>query len=294
MAPPCDDDIAALVDTIAKKTIAHLRRTGFISETPDDVPHPADEGMFNEEDAHLDAVKASVYGKIAFGPRAGQRVRRVGSGFGYEEEVGLVVAAKCASANGFTVHAASHAGAHQRDKLSTLVSYGARPPLASARLTESGDGELHYLLKKVWKDGTQAVKLSGSELIEKLAALVPPARHHMVRYTGIFSAHSPWRPLIVLKPGVKKGFGPHGEEKDRRLVKNHRRARLLARVFKMDVGKCPKCGSDMRIVAAVHDPAGIARYLQHIGETADAPRLAPARPVQLMDFAEQAGCGSAD
>ena len=62
----------------------------------------------------------------------------------------------------------------------------------------------------------------------------------------------------------------------------------------MDVGKCPKCGSDMRIVAAVHDPAGIARYLQHIGETADAPRLAPARPVQLMDFAEQAGCGSAD
>jgi len=185
---------------------------------------------------------------------AGQRVRRVGSGLGYDEEIGLVTATKCASANGFTVHAASHTGAAQRDKLSTLVSYGARPPLATDRLTESGDGELHYLLKKTWSDGTQAIKLSGPELLEKLAALVPPAKTHTVRYTGIFSSHSPWRSKVVLKPEVKKGFGPHGEDKDRRLVKNHRRARLLKRVFKMEVGKCSKCGANMRIVAAVHDP----------------------------------------
>jgi len=113
------------LSAIAKKTIAHLRRVGLISDTPDEVPHPADQGMFNEEDAHVHAVQASVYGRIAFGPRAGQRVRRVGSGFGYEEEVGLVTATKCASANGFTVHAATHTGAHQRQRLSELVSYGA-------------------------------------------------------------------------------------------------------------------------------------------------------------------------
>jgi len=57
----------------------------------------------------------------------------------------------------------------------------------------------------------------------------------------------------------------------------------------MEVGKCPKCGTDMRIVAAVHDPAAVARYLQHIGESAAPPRVAPARAAQILGFDEQAG-----
>ena len=60
-----------------------------------------------------------------------------------------------------------------------------------------------------------------------------------------------WRNLVVLDPKARKGFNP--ETVDRKKVKNHRRAKLLKRIFKIDVGTCPKCGIDMEIRSAVHE-----------------------------------------
>jgi len=278
LPPPTDDDIAELVDRIAKQAIKHLRKVGLLSEDGEEVALPVqDQALFDEHDAHVPAVRASVLGKIAFGPRAGLSVRRVGNGFGYHEEVGLVTSAKCASANGFTVHAQTHCGAHQRDRLSALVSYGARPPLATARLTETETGDLLYKLKRAWSDGSTAILLSPQELLEKISALVPAAHFHMVRYTGIFSSHSKWRPQIIVRPEVKKGFRKTEGDDGKQLAKNSKWAQLLARVFKVDVGHCPKCGAEMRLVADVQDPAGVARYLRHIGLAAHPPPIAAAR-----------------
>ena len=283
LPPPTDDDIAGLVEVIAKKVIAQLRKLGLLSEDGEEVPLPeADQALFDAADAQVHAVRASVLGKIAFGPRAGQSVRRVGRGFGFDEEIGLVTGVKCATANGFTVHAQTHCGAHQRDRLSALVSYGARPPLATERLTETAGGDLSYSLKRPWSDGSTAILLSPGELLEKLCALIPAVRFHMVRYTGIFSSHSRWRPQIIIRPGVKKGFGKAQGEDGERLAKNSTWARLLARIFKVDVGHCQKCGAAMRLVAAVHDPAGVARYLRHIGLEAHPPPVAPARSSSKM------------
>ena len=106
-------------------------------------------------------------------------VRRIGKGFGYEEEIPFVQARQCASINGFTVHAGRYVGAPEREKLAQLISYASRPPLATERLSESEDGELIYTMKKMRSDGTQAIKLSPDELLEKqtFAALVPPRSH---------------------------------------------------------------------------------------------------------------------
>ena len=63
-------------------------------------------------------------------------------------------------------------------------------------------------------------------------------------------------------------------------------AALLARVFQIDVENCPKCGGQMKIVAALTDQASIRQYLKGTGHTADIPALAPARaPPQVeMNF----------
>ena len=41
-----------------------------------------------------------------------------------------------------------------------------------------------YALRRAWSDGTLALVLSPMELMEKLAALVPRPRVHLVRYHG--------------------------------------------------------------------------------------------------------------
>ncbi len=65
-------------------------------------------------------MAASVQQRIAFGERAGQKVRRIGSGFGYEGESPTLTGTRCASVNGFSLHANTHVPAHRRDALERL------------------------------------------------------------------------------------------------------------------------------------------------------------------------------
>jgi len=55
---------------------------------------------------------------------------------------------------------------------------------------------------------------------------------------------------------------------------------MLARVFKVDVTKCPSCGGDLAKLAAVTDPIAGRRYLKHAGIPHDAPARAPPRSIQ--------------
>jgi len=67
-------------------------------------------------------------------------------------------------------------------RLERLCRYTGRPPLALKRLSLLPDGRLLYRLKRRWRNGTTHVVFEPLELIEKLAALVPPPRFNLVRY----------------------------------------------------------------------------------------------------------------
>jgi hypothetical protein len=71
-------------------------------------------------------MAASVRQCIAFGERAGQKVRRIASGFGYVGERPELKGARCASVNGFSLHANTQVPAHRRDQLERLIRYTAR------------------------------------------------------------------------------------------------------------------------------------------------------------------------
>jgi hypothetical protein len=89
---------------------------------------------------------------------------------------------------------------------------------------------------------------------------------------------------------------PHeqGLEDDRRPVDtlvNARRMRwaaLLQRVFEIDALRCPRCGSTMRLIAAIEDPDVARRILECMELPARAPPLrdatvAPAEPISPED-----------
>ena len=55
-------------------------------------------------------------------------------------------------------------------------------------------------------------------------------------------------------------------------------AALMHRAFAIDVLACPHCGSRLRLIATLHDPAVIRKLLAHLGMAASGPSPGPAPP----------------
>ena len=126
-----------------------------------------------------------------------------------------------------------------------------------------------------------------SELLEKLAALVPPRRLNLVRYHGVLAPNAADRAQIV--PGPKAEAGEKPSAPDAQLTPAQRRHRLawadlLWRVFRIDATECPSCGGRMKVIAALTEPRSIQRYLEGVGLPSRAPPIAPARPHPQHEF----------
>ena len=62
-------------------------------------------------------------------------------------------------------------------------------------------------------------------------------------------------------------------------------ARLLKRVFAIDLEQCPNCGGELKIIAAIIDAPVIERILTHLGLCARAPPRSPAQAPALLHAA---------
>jgi hypothetical protein len=70
------------------------------------------------------------------------------------------------------------------------------------------DGRLLYRLKHRWRDGTRHVVFEPLELLERLAALVPPPRFHLVRYHGILGPCASERDQVAAARGGAENDDP--------------------------------------------------------------------------------------
>jgi len=121
------------------------------------------------------------------------------------------------------------------------------------------------------------------ELLEKLAALVPLPRVHLVRYAGCLAPHSTLRAAII---PTRRQQGVDGEETTTG-TPYWSWARLLGRVFGLDMRTCPFCRrGTLRIIAVITQEAVITRILRHLQLASVPPPIAPARARQeLFTFA---------
>ena len=76
--------------------------------------------------------------------------------------------------------------------------------------------------------------------------------------------------IIILNPKKKKADQFRCEENSeneetRKKVKNTSWAKLLYRIFQIDVGTCKECGEQMEIACAVFDSSSVRRYLSSVG-----------------------------
>ncbi len=183
---------------------------------------------------------------------------------------------RCASCDGYTVHAGVVIGAKDREGLERLCRYVARPPLAKPDVEVLPDGRVRIQLKRAWSDGTAAVDLTRMELAERLVALVPPLRANQVHYHGVLASRSRLRERVCpAPPAARQAPASVG----RRLSKEPRgRSRwtpwstLLWRAFGAEGFACPSCSRTMQLRAVVLPPATLG-VLASLERSARGPPL---------------------
>ena len=117
-----------------------------------------------------------------------------------------------------------------------LCRYIARPPIATGRLSITGQGQVRYTLKTPYRDGTTHV---------------------------VFAPHSRWRAEVTpAERGKAKGMDPRTPAERHRAM---RWAQRLKRVFGIEIETCEQCGGRVRVIASIEDPAVIGQILGHLG-----------------------------
>ena len=196
-APTIDQqDVTALLETIRTNIVRLLRDRG-LWPTPGEEPADAEA----EPDSLLPLLAAaSIQGRIALGPDSGKRLERAGEEPTDADRFDAGAGILCANQDGFSLHAEVRVGAHDRTRLEHLCRYVARGPIASERLSLSDEGKVIYELRRAWRDGTTHIVFDPLTFIERLAALVPRPRVHLVTYHGVLAPASTWRDTIIPCP----------------------------------------------------------------------------------------------
>jgi hypothetical protein len=211
---------------------------------------------------------------------------------------------------GFSLDASVRIEASDRAGLERLLRYCARPPLSGARLEWVTEGEqLIYRLAKPRPDGQTVVRLTPLELLDRLAALIPPPRRHRHGYHGVLAPNAAWRGAVTALAG--QPIAPPGEPADASSPPSpaepaeppppptpastptrpkrpsvYTWALLLARIYEILPLDCPQCGEPMRIIAFITEAPVIESILRCLGEPTEPPPVAPARgpPIDEADI----------
>jgi hypothetical protein len=269
---PRQEDVRRLVERIAKRTQAMLRRE--LGEDP-------------EPDA-LDRLRAASQ-QLSFPAMAEP-----------PEDRSARLAARC---EGFSLQAGRHLHENDRKGLEALCQYALRPPLARDRLSMApNSGDVVLRLKRPLANGQATLQLAPVALLRRLAGLVPPPRTHQIHYFGGFASRANLRSRIVprspksrrrcrsgeackgqlelslpvLTPRFDdldvlpliKAPAPRPRELDWRT--------LLRRTFATEILECP-CGGRRTVVAFITNRAKAVDILGALGLNTEPPKLARAR-----------------
>jgi hypothetical protein len=277
-----DAEVAAALATIRHQVQRLLVRRGL--EPGDDATEPADR-LVEESPVLAGIVGASVQGRVALGPRAGARVRRLGD----ERHTAAVTSrgARQAHLDGFDLHANVWVSANDRAGLERLCRYVLRQPLAQERLRLRRDGRVALALKTAWHDGTRELVFEPLEFLKRSAAMTPRPETNLLICHGVLAPRARWRERVV-------GYGPMAPEPTASMAplaagpagtgvkpttpRTWTWAALMHRAFAIDVLACPHCGGRLRLIATLHDPAVIRKILTHLGIAPSGPRPGPAPP----------------
>jgi ribosomal protein S27E len=279
---PTPVELTALLERIVARVGHHLERRGLLERAEEQAWLSGEEGEAGPLDGLLGA---SITYRIAVGPQRGEKAFMLRTLPPADEE--SVAGDRVARVAGFSLHAGIAARADQRNKVERLCRYIARPAVAEPRLSLTERGEVRYTLKTPYRDGTTHVVFEPLDFLARLAALVPRPRVNLTRFHGVLAPNAKWRGAVTPSGrgrggragGRAAGVGAEGEAPGPAKRQAMTWAQRLKRVFRIEIERCGRCGGQMKVIAAIEDPAVVERILRHVGQLEEgSAELATAGP----------------
>jgi len=279
---PSDAEVAAVLATIRHRVQRLLVRRGL--GPADDATGPADR-LADESPVLAGIVGASVRGRVALGSRAGARVRRLG----HEPDTEVVTSRGLGRRTSRASICTRTCGCRRTigRGVERLCRYVLRPPFAQERLRRRGDGRVALELKRAWHDGTRELVFEPLEFLERLAAMTPRPETNLLICRGVLAPRARWRGRVVVygrpvpEPTASMASlaaGPDGMGVKTASPRAWSWAVLMHRAFGIDVLACAHCGGRLRLIATLHDPAGIRKILAHLALCHSGQSSGPAPP----------------
>lgn len=115
--------------------------------------------------------------------------------------------------SGYSLHAGVVIAKGDREARERLFRYCARAPLSLDRLRVTDEGQVIYRVRNAHQRSRTHRVMTPVDFLARLAALIPPPRHPLVRYHGVLAPHSSWRASIV-PGGHAAAFRLRGAQSD--------------------------------------------------------------------------------
>jgi hypothetical protein len=169
-----------------------------------------------------------------------------------------------------------------------LGQYIARCPVSLQKLLyEPFKGEVIFKTRynAYFKENLKV--FTAEDFIAELTQHIPPARVRLIRHYGLYSSKSrgkwkDWLHIVKLAPdGWREQNGLEDAFSEDCVVElettsgcnksNQTWARLIQKIYEIDPMTCPKCGSDMKVIAVITDLYEVRKILKHLLKTGKAP-----------------------
>jgi hypothetical protein len=120
------------------------------------------------------------------------------------------------------------------------------------------------------------------EFVARVLVQIPDPRRHLVRYYGAYSNASRGKREKAAAPAERSSPDEAPEDAaipepdgPYRAALRRRWAELIRRVYEIDPLVCSRCGSEMRVIGFITQPALIDRILDHLRRRDKIPRPPP-------------------
>ncbi len=175
--PPSQEDLDRVLERVVKRIGDFLARKGYAG-----FGDPGGDG-FEDQDllAWVQAASIREWTTLSDPPHKVDVIGRRGPGEGPD----WVEKPFTAENGSWSLHAGVRIRKGDRKGLEQLCRYLLRPPFAEERLERLPDGRVLYRFRRPRVDGSTHLILEPVELLEKLAALIPPPRAHLVSLAGL-------------------------------------------------------------------------------------------------------------
>jgi hypothetical protein len=242
--------IVASIQTFGQKINLHVHLHLLVTEGGED-----SDGIFHHLAEFQDGLIAEFFSREVFAVLLGEKL------------ISEALVEKIAGwrHSGFSVH--SKVRTQTRKEAERVGKYMIRPLLSLDRLSFSEkEGKVCY---RYGKEAEEVERMDYLEFIARVTSHIPDKGQVTVRYFGLYSnAH---RGKVRKRQLEKNPFIIVEDECPR--IPRRGWAEMIRKVFEVDPLTCPKCQTEMRIIAFITDYAVVDRIINHLKLTfvADKP-----------------------